>query len=98
MLEVVATTPSKPLAGCVVVRLDMGISLVSWLLVAAARREKKRAVTTNFYTLKPFKFPTWPFKPKGHIRSGRRGPVEFHDLFRGMNSKVHSSSGKIFLA
>src|SRR5438876_11936369 len=103
MLEVVATTPSKPLAGCVVVRLDMvpRSSPGSWV-VAARRGKRTRAVATNFYTPKPVKFPTWPCKTKGRIRSrdsGLRLRKRFTSCPPGtdVNAKVHSPHGNLFL-
>src|SRR3989442_10234713 len=59
MLEAVATTPSRPFAACVVVRLDMIPRSSSCISVVAAREGKTtRAVATDFYTPKVVNFPT----------------------------------------
>src|SRR5205807_9202576 len=102
MLEVVATTPSNPLAGCVVVRLDMVPRSSPGSGLWPHEGEKTRAVATNFYTPKPVKFPTWPCKTKGHIRSrnsGLRLRKRFTSCPPGtdVNAKVHSPYGNLFL-
>src|SRR5437762_10436397 len=102
MLEVVATTPSKPLAGCVVVGWTWYLAHLLVLVVAARRGKRTRAVATNFYTPKPVKFPTWPCKTKGRIRSrdsGLRLRKRFTSCPPGtdVNAKVHSPYGNLFL-
>src|SRR5215472_8014939 len=61
MLEVVATTPSRPLGVCVVLRLDM-MTRSRFLVVSvvAAREDSRRAVATHFYTPKLLNFPICP--------------------------------------
>src|SRR5438094_8664854 len=90
MLEVVATTPSKPLAGCVVVRLDMvPRSSPGSGLWPHGGGKKTRAVATNFYTPKPVKFPTWPCKTKGRIRSRDSG-LRLRETFQLAPSRLRS--------
>src|SRR5215471_16165574 len=69
MLEVVATTPSKPLGACVT--LDITNPL-GGLLPAARAGGLSPARATNFYTLNARKFPTPPFAPSPRSLTKRK--------------------------
>src|SRR5690348_9523722 len=73
MLEVVATTPSRPLVGCIVVRLDIVLRSAPGFGLWLHGGRRTRAVATNFYTPKRGKFPIRRCKTKGHIRSRNSG-------------------------
>src|SRR5277367_2195765 len=101
MLEVVATTPSRPLGACIVVDMMFRSRFLKCRLWPHGRGNAR--VATNFYTLNQENFPTrWGAFQGVPIPSTTRYPKETHNLlckisfggpFQAVESKVQRTAG-----